>query len=140
MSDQDGAPVDRYVRVYIKIRDTKKELAQQYREEDEALEEQLTKVKRVLLDYCRKSKQKGGTTDDGHTFTRQIKTRYVTQDWAAFNKVVLEHRVPELYEKRIHQGNMKQFLTENPDILPAGMRTDSEYIIVVRRSKKNESK
>ena len=35
---------------------------------------------------------------------------------------------------------MKQFLSENPDILPAGMRTDSEYIIVVRRAKKNESK
>ena len=98
MSDQDGAPVDRYVRVYIKIRDTKKELAQRFREEDEALEEQLTKVKRVLLDYCRKSKQKGGTTDDGHTFSRRIKTRYVTQDWAAFNKVILEHKVPELYE------------------------------------------
>jgi hypothetical protein len=139
MTDENGVPVDRWVRAYINIREAKRELAERYREEDGSLDEQLNKAKGILLQHCKDSKTKSGTTEDGHTFTRQEKTRYVTQDWAALNKVILEHEVPELYEKRIHQGNMKQFLIENPDVLPAGLRADSEYIIVVRRGKKNES-
>tara|TARA_R110002051_G_scaffold117637_7_gene191309 strand:+ start:665 stop:1084 length:420 start_codon:yes stop_codon:yes gene_type:complete len=139
MSNEDGVPLDRVVRAYINIRTAKRELGERYREEDHALDEQLNKAKNTLLQHCKDSKTKGGTTEDGHTFSRTVKTRYVTQDWVAFNKVILEHKVPELYEKRIHQGNMKQFLTENPDVLPAGLRADSEYTIVVRRGK-NEPK
>jgi len=48
---------------------------------------------------------------------------------------MLENQAPELLEKRIHQSNMKQFLEENPDLLPAGLNVDSEYTITVRRSK-----
>jgi len=43
--------------------------------------------------------------------------------------------VPELLERRIHQTNIKQFLEENPDLLPAGLNVDSAYSITVRRSK-----
>jgi hypothetical protein len=39
-----------------------------------------------------------------------------------------------LFEKRIHQGNMKQFLDEYPDKFPPGMLVDSKYKITVRRS------
>jgi hypothetical protein len=48
---------------------------------------------------------------------------------------MLTHNAPDLLEKRIHQANMKQFLEENPEILPAGLNVDSEYTLMVRRSK-----
>jgi len=38
-------------------------------------------------------------------------------------------------EKRIHQGNMRLFLEENPDLLPPGLNVDSEYTVTVRRKK-----
>jgi hypothetical protein len=140
MSEESNVPVDRWTRAYINIREAKRELGERFREEESALDEHLNKAKQMLIEHCKRSNQKGGTTIDGHSFSMQVKTRYVTQDWESLNKVILEHKVPELYEKRIHQGNMKQFLSENPEVLPAGMRTDSEYTIVVRRGKKNESK
>jgi hypothetical protein len=41
-----------------------------------------------------------------------------------------------LLEKRLHQTNLKQFLEENPELLPAGLQADRKYTVVVRRSKK----
>jgi hypothetical protein len=32
---------------------------------------------------------------------------------------------------------MKEFLSENPDLLPMGLNVESEYTVVVRRSKEN---
>jgi hypothetical protein len=46
---------------------------------------------------------------------------------------VLEHRATELFEKRLNQSNMKQFLEENPELVPKGLNVDSEYVITVRR-------
>ena len=46
---------------------------------------------------------------------------------------VQEHEVPELLEKRLNQGNVKQFLEENPEVVPMGLNVDSEYLISVRK-------
>jgi hypothetical protein len=48
-------------------------------------------------------------------------------------KFIVEHKVPELLEKRIQQTNMKQFLEEHPELLPPGLNVDSEYTVTVRR-------
>jgi len=48
-------------------------------------------------------------------------------------KFIVEQGVPELLHERLHQGNMKQFLEANPDLLPPGLNVDSEYTITVRR-------
>ena len=42
-----------------------------------------------------------------------------------------------LLEKRLHQTNMKDFLAENPDLYPKGLNVESEYTVVVRRSKES---
>jgi hypothetical protein len=49
------------------------------------------------------------------------------------NKFILEHEMPEFYEKRLNQTSVKQFLEENPDVLPPGLNVDSEYVITVRK-------
>ena len=41
---------------------------------------------------------------------------------------------PELLDKRLNQTNMKQFLEENPEVLPQGLNKDTEYTIAVRKS------
>ena len=51
------------------------------------------------------------------------------------NKFILEHSVPELLEKRIHQTNMKVFLEEHPDVLPPGLNANMEYSVTIKRSK-----
>jgi hypothetical protein len=66
-------------------------------------------------------------------FYRGIKTRYWTNDWDSMNRFILEHGIPEFYEKRLNQTSVKQFLEENPDVLPPGLNVDSEYVITVRK-------
>ena len=61
--------------------------------------------------------------------------RFNTNDWEKFYDFMFEHNVPELLEKRIHQTNIKQFLEENPDMLPLGINVEAEHSITVRRSK-----
>jgi hypothetical protein len=47
-------------------------------------------------------------------------------------QVILEHEAPEFLEKRLNQTAVKEFLEENPDILPPGLNVQSEYTISIR--------
>tara|TARA_R100000149_G_C5826816_1_gene103943 strand:- start:561 stop:716 length:156 start_codon:yes stop_codon:yes gene_type:complete len=46
---------------------------------------------------------------------------------------IREHDVPEFFEKRLNQKNVREFLVENPDLLPKGLNVDSEYTVSVRK-------
>lgn len=121
------------VSVYVKIRDARDAKKRQMEEEIAALEAQLELIEQELLDICKTTGQDGGKTSAG-TFTRTVKTRYWTNDWPSMYALIREHDAPQLLEQRIHQGNFKLFLKENPDKIPPGLNVDSRYAITVRRS------
>ena len=127
-----AVPVDKLTKVYLKIRDKRAELTAQFEAEDAKLEAQLAQVKRALLDYCKSQNVDSVRTSAG-VFYRSLKTRYWTNDWESMNKFILEHGIPEFYEKRLNQTSVKQFLEENPDVLPPGLNVDSEYVVTVRK-------
>jgi hypothetical protein len=127
-----GPTPDMLTRTYIKIRNKRAELKAEFDEKDSALEAQINALKSELLDYCKSQNIDSVRTSEG-TFYRTIKTRYWTNDWDSMNKFILEHEVPQFYEKRLNQTVMKQFLEENPDVLPPGLNVDSEYVITVRK-------
>ena len=129
------ASADTLVKVYIKIRDKKDALVRAHETELTALEEQLGLVEQELLELCKTTGQDGGKTTHG-TFTRSVKTRYWTSDWASMFKFVKEHDALDLFERRLHQGNFKQFLQDNPDVMPEGVNVDSRYSVTVRRASK----
>ena len=124
---------DKLTKAYIKIRAKRAELSRNFKSEDDLLLEQLEKIKRALLDYCSEQNVESVRTSEG-LFYRSIKTKYWTSDWEAMHKFILEHNVPELLDKRLNQTNMKQFLEENPDVLPQGLNKDTEYAIAVRKA------
>lgn len=127
-----GIPLEKLTKVYLKIRDKRAELKAQYEQEDEKLSKQLDEVKRALLDYCKTQGVDSVRTPAG-LFYRSMKTRYWTNDWESMNKFILDNAIPEFYEKRLNQTSVKQFLEENPDVLPPGLNVDSEYVITVRK-------
>jgi len=131
MSDE-KVSVEKLTKVYLKIRDKRSELAAQYKEEDDKLQEQLDRVKRALLDHCKEHEVDSVRTAAG-LFYRTIKKRYWTSDWDSMHRFIMEHQVPEFFEKRLNQSAVKQFLEENPDALPPGLNVDSEYVISVRK-------
>lgn len=126
--------VDELVSVYIKIRDARDAARKQADEIEADFEEQLGIINQQILEICKETGADSIKTKHG-TAIRTIKSRYWTNDWERFYDFMFEHNVPELLERRIHQTNIKQFLEENPDLLPAGLNVDSAYSITVRRSK-----
>jgi hypothetical protein len=125
---------NKLVQVYIKIRDAKEIKTRQYEDDIAALDEQLAAIEESLLEICKNTGQDGGKTQYG-SFTRTVKTRYWTSDWDSMYQFIKDHDAPELLERRVHQGNFKEFLQENPDKMPQGMNVDSRYSVTVRRAK-----
>jgi len=123
------------VQVYIKIRDAKEIKQKQMEAEVKELDDQLDAVAQELLEICKATGQDGGKTPHG-SFTRSVKSRYWTSDWDSMYKFIREHDVPEILERRIHQGNFVDFIKENPDAMPAGVNVESKYSITVRRASK----
>lgn len=130
----DKPSVEQLVSIYTKIYTKREEEERVWQAREAELTEQLDLIKRELLDMCKENGVDSLRTKHG-TLIRTVKTRYWTNDWEHFHKFMLDNQAPELLEKRIHQSNMKQFLEENPELLPAGLNVDSEYTITVRRSK-----
>ena len=132
MSDYSDAPADKMTKAYIKIRNKRAELKAAFTKEDGELAHQLDILKRALLSYCENNKVESVRTDEG-LFFRSQRTKYWTSDWDAMHKFVVEHAVPELFERRLNQTKMKQFLEENPELKHEGLKIDSEYVISVRK-------
>lgn len=123
-----AVPAEKLVRVYLKMKAAKENLDAEVKK----IDAQMGQVKAALLAYCKDQNVESVRTSEG-LFYRSVKKRYTTNNWEAMGKFVLEHQVPELYEKRLHQGNIQQFLEEHPDLLPPGLNVDSEYTITVRK-------
>jgi hypothetical protein len=132
MSDSQVS-VDKLVRVYIKMRTKREALVKAHDEELEQIENGMKQVKAALLEHCKANNVETVRTSEG-LFYRTIKKRYWTNDWESMGKFVVEHNVPELIEKRLHQGNTQTFLEENPDLLPPGLNVDSEYSVTIRKA------
>lgn len=124
---------DKLITAYIALRDKRSEIKEKYEAEDKALEENMDKIEAALLEHCKENNMESLKTTHGTAYKR-IRERYWATDWDAFNQYVREHDAIELYEKRIHQGNMKQFLEDHPGATPP-INVDRKFTISVRRSK-----
>jgi hypothetical protein len=125
--------VDKLVAVYIRMRDKRAELLRDYEEADGAVKAQMEIVESKLLELCKEIGVDRLGSKHG-TVMRTVKTRYWTGDWEAMHKFILEHKMPELLERRISQTAMKQLLEENPELMPTGLNTDSKYSVTIRRT------
>lgn len=131
---QADVPLEKLTRIYIKMRDKKSELTRELEEQIAKVDEGMKTVKTAILDHMKTLGAESLRTDAG-TVYRTVRTTYSTTDWESMGKFILEHGVPELLEKRLHQTNMKTFLEEHPDLLPPGLNANMEYSVTIKRSK-----
>jgi len=129
---QEPIPLDRLAKIYRKIKERIDRLTQEYDTEMETLKGQQDEIRFAMKDQMKSMGVKSVQTSFG-TVAMVTKTRYNTQDWDSFKKFVLEHDALDLFEKRIAQLNMKQFLDENPGVVPPGLNSNSEYDVSVRK-------
>jgi hypothetical protein len=128
--------MDKLAAVYIKIRDKRAVAKKEFEERDKGLEEQMQIVADEMLEACKRIGADSIKTPHG-TIIRSVKSRYWTNDWDSMYSFIEGQGAFGLLEKRLHQTNMKDFLTENPDLYPVGLNVENSYTVVVRRSKEN---
>jgi len=119
---------ERLTKIYVKIREKRRELAKQ----DKELEEQLAEVSSALLEICKEQGAATIRTEHG-TISRRISRRYWTNDWESFFNFIKEHDAFALMQQRINNTNMDQFLEENPDLHPPGLNADANQTIVITK-------
>jgi hypothetical protein len=128
----DKLPVEKLVAAYRKLRAAIAEEEEIFEAKVADLKEKLEYVSKELLEFCNDQNVDSIRTPAG-TLSRRVQSRYWTTDWDQMYKFIEEHKVPFVLEKRIHNGNMKQFMEENPDILPVGLQVDNKYVVHVRK-------
>ena len=129
MSEQ--IPVDKLVRMYMRMRAAVQDLDAQI----EKIKAQQQEVKNEIKDRMMDLGTKAMKTEFG-TVSLVEKTRFYTQDWESFKKFVVENDAVDLLEKRISQSNMKTFLEDNPSLVPPGLNSMSEFDVSVRKQAK----
>lgn len=118
--------VEKLTRIYVKIRDKRRELEKQVAE----LKEKQDTVASELLEIC---KAQGATTirTEHGTVSKRITKNYWTSDWDSFYKFIKEQDAFSLLQQRINSTNMAQFLEENPDAHPPGLNADVNQTITI---------
>jgi hypothetical protein len=125
-------PIEQIVSTYIKLRDKRDMMYQDFKEKTAQIEEDMQTLKHKLVEI---SKETGATSFSSPSGTayRTVKNRYWTNDWESFYGFMQDNAVMGLLEKRIHQTNMKDFMEQNPDKHPPGLHVDSEYEFTIKR-------
>jgi predicted secreted Zn-dependent protease len=123
---------DELVLAYRKIRDAIQEKEEAHKQEIAGLKAQQEVISDALLALCNDQNLDSIRTAAG-TVTRTTTTRYWTSDWESMYQFIKEQDAPYLLEQRIHNGNMRQFLEDNPEDLPIGLNADTKYVIRVRK-------
>lgn len=119
---------------YLEIRRMRESLKATYESQDEELKDAMESIKEALLAICNENNQNGFKTNSG-TVTRQVKDRFFCTDWDNFKKFIESQGSIDLLERRIHQRNFKEFMSERAgDGLPPGVNALREYDIVVRKA------
>ena len=120
---------DKLAKIYVKIRDKRRELSKQ----DDELKAQLDTVAGQLLEIC---KEQGATTirTEHGTVSRRTTKNFWTSDWESFYKFIKDNDAFSLMFQRINNTNMAQYLEENPDVHPPGLNADvTQTIVIVKR-------
>jgi hypothetical protein len=138
MSDASNSVNDteQLVEAYLLIRSERDRLAREYEVADARLKEDMAKLEMVMLDLCNSVNADSIKTKHG-TVMRKLNERFFCQDWDNFYRFVLDNEAVQLLERRIHQSNFKQFLSEHDgDGLPPGVNVMREYGVSVRKASK----
>jgi len=125
--------IEQLVNDFMAIREKRESLER----DDTELKSIQERLKEKILGVCNDLGADSIKTKSG-TVIKSLEEKYYTQDWANFHEWILEHKVPQFLEKRISQGNIREYLESNPEEgLPPGVNVFREYKVVIRKPNKS---
>jgi len=111
------------------------DLTKEYELKVAALKGDQDAIGELLLEKCKEENADSIKTPYG-TIIRSVKTRFWPADWDVTKRYILEHEALDLFEKRLHQGNVKEWIESNPDDPIPGLNIDRKYAVSVRKAAK----
>jgi hypothetical protein len=131
--------IDELTHDYMILRRERERMAAEFKTADERLKDAQAEIEAKLLALCSEHNVDSMRTKNG-TVMRSIKSRVHVLDWDAFYDYVLENKAPQLLQKRVHESNFEEFMSERrSDGLPPGVNVAREYSITVRKPSKSEA-
>lgn len=125
--------LEELVKTYLTIRNEREKILNEYEEQDKKLKEDMALIEQSMLVVCNDTNADSIKTQHG-TVIRKLNERFYCNDWDNFRKFVLDNEAVELLERRIHQSNFKEFMSEHPqEGLPPGVNVMREFGVVVRK-------
>jgi hypothetical protein len=122
------------VNEYLRFRNERDRITREFEEAEARIKAEMSALEAQLLDLCNQIGADSIKTPVG-TVMRNLKERYWSNDWESFYKFVLEQKAVELLERRVHQTNMKSFLSDHSgEGLPPGIDVMREFTITVRKA------
>ncbi len=122
---------DNLIEKYIKIRDTKAQLAEKQKAEMARFNSALTQIERLLLDEMNISKTEAVRTHHGTAY-RTVETSVTVADRELFLKFVREGENYVFLDLKANKSAVKAFL-ESEQELPPGVNVVSRAVVNVRR-------
>jgi hypothetical protein len=124
---------DQLVETFITLRNERDRMRNEWEAKDSEVKEQMNVIEQALLSICNETNATSIKTDKG-TVIRKLTERFFCSDWDNFRDYVLEHQALELLERRIHQGNFKEFIAEREkEGLPPGVNVMREFGVTIRK-------
>ena len=124
---------DKVVAKYREIREERAQLAKDYKEVDDGLKAQLSKIEAAMLGFLNKHGLDSAPTQHG-VFYKQEQITPSGADWEAFYKWVAENNAFDALERRIKSTFIKEYMETNDNALPPGVNVFREYVVRVRKS------
>jgi hypothetical protein len=125
--------LEELVKAYLTLRTARETLATEYDTKDKELKAEMLVLEQSMLGICNDTNANSINTQYG-TVIRKMNERFHCNDWDNFKQFVLDNEAVDLLEKRIAQGNFKEFMSERPeDGLPPGVNVMRELTVVVRK-------
>ena len=122
-----------YRRVEASLEAKSKTYEESIKKEKDALK-QLETIMRAMLN------QAGATSVDIAGVAEVVivpKRTFGNSDWDLFYDWVVQNNCPELFQKRLHEGNMQHWIDTHPGAdLPPGVNVFTEHTLKLLKSKK----
>jgi hypothetical protein len=125
--------LEELVKIYLTIRGERERILHDYEALDKGLKDEMALIEQSMLAICNDTNADSIKTQNG-TVIRRMSERFYCSDWENFSDFVLQNQAVELLERRIHQGNFKEFMAEHANEgLPPGVNVMKELGITVRK-------
>ena len=131
--------LDSVVNAYNAIRDARTVRRHAWEKADAELEKDQNALRAFLLDILNKSGAQSVRTQGGTVYrTERIKPS--AADWGAIWAWAVENDAPDIFERRLKSGFIKEFMDEHEGAAPPGVNVHREFEVAVRRASSDKEK